>query len=133
MVTTAKPATAQKVDLTKTNSSAPQDRNSRSASNETEKLRRAWRSLVSSFLVTTRCAEKQCAKAGNITSKELEENVDQTFKARNEFRRQITILEAKLLGTAKETEALSSLMNSQPRIGRKRKRNTENGTHGILS
>jgi len=75
---------------------------------------------VSSFLVSTRCAEKHITKK-DMGGKELDESIEQTLKARNEFRRYITTVEAKLMGTAKETEAITGLINTQSRIGRKRK------------
>ena len=58
----------------------------------------------------------------------MEEAIEHTVKARQEFRRCITTIEAQLLGQAKETEALLGLLQSQPRLGHKRKRQeAENG------
>ncbi|KAI2493095.1 hypothetical protein MHU86_21443 [Fragilaria crotonensis] len=121
MVTTQKPESATKPD-----SSSGQDEK-RSSTTDVGKLSRAWRSLVSSIVVTTRSAEK-VATNPDSNSKELEDAVEQTVKARQEFRRCITTLEAQLLGQAKETEALLGLLQSQPRLGHKRKRQElENG------
>ncbi len=78
--------------------------------------------------MTTRSAEK-VATNPETSAKELEEAVEQTVKARQEFRRCITTIEAQLLGQAKETEALLGLLQSQPRLGHKRKRQErENGS-----
>jgi hypothetical protein len=120
MVTTQKPETPSKP--------APSEEK-RSTTSETEKLSRAWRSLVSSIVVTTRAADKLATRP-DTNAKELEDAVDQTLRARQDFRRFVTTIEAKLLGQAKETEALAGLLQSQPRVGHKRKlRDAENGSH----
>lgn len=84
---------------------------------------------MSAVVVSTRAADKHSKQARQATdaavmarnNKELEEAVDQTLRARNDFRRYVTAMEATLLGQAKETEALVGLLQSQPRMGRKRK------------
>lgn len=119
MVTTQKPESAG-------GPSAAATSRADKRSTENEKLGRAWRSLVSSIIVTTRAADKVTARADGNT-KELEEAVDQTLRARNDVRRYVTSIEANLMGQAKETEALAGLLQSQPRMGRKRKRAQENG------
>jgi hypothetical protein len=97
---------------------------SSSSTSEAEKLSRAWRSLVSAVIVATRAADKhskQQQQPDVRINKELEDAVDQTLRARNDFRRYVTAMEANLLGQAKETEALVGMLQSQPRLGRKRK------------
>mmetsp|Transcript_16605 Transcript_16605/g.27519 ORF Transcript_16605/g.27519 Transcript_16605/m.27519 type:complete len:146 (+) Transcript_16605:60-497(+) len=133
MVSTQKPeasnrpsgASSQQSD-NKRPASAAAAATSSTPTSETEKLSRAWRSLVSAVVVATRAADKHSKQArggGDATrhNKELEEAVDQTLRARNDFRRYVTATEATLLGQAKETEALVGMLQSQPRMGRKRK------------
>lgn len=115
MVTTQKPETPTKADP------HAGSEEKRSTTTDADKLARTWRALVSSIVVTTRAAEK-LASQPDASGNELEEAVEQTVRARQEFRRYVTTIEAKLLGQAKETEALTGMLQSQPSIGNKRKR-----------
>jgi hypothetical protein len=126
MVTTQKPETP-----TKTDPHASSDEK-RSTTTDIDKLARSWRSLVSSIVVTTRAAEK-LALHPNASGKELDDAVEQTVRARQDFRRYLTTIEAKLLGQAKETEALTGMLQSQPSTGCKRKRlDTDSGKYAEI-
>ena len=93
---------------------------------DTDKLKRAWRSLASSVVVSTRAAEKAAIKK-NQDTKELDDAVMTLLRARSDFRRYVTTIEANLLGQAEENEALEGLLRSQPCMGRKRKRGGGDG------
>jgi hypothetical protein len=84
-------------------------------------LRRAWRSFASTIVVAARAA----GKAKDASTKELDDAVVSVLRGRIMFRRSVTHVEAKLTGQAQEMEALEGCMRSQPSVGRKRKRDTQ--------
>lgn len=111
---------------------------------EEDRLGRAWRSLASTVVMATQKAEK-CAsqlkppssqsssqqpnhpivKPSKESLKDLDESVVHFLKTRIEYGRNISHLEAKLQGKAKEMETMDCYLRSQPRLGRKRKRHRE--------
>mmetsp|Transcript_28242 Transcript_28242/g.83208 ORF Transcript_28242/g.83208 Transcript_28242/m.83208 type:complete len:133 (-) Transcript_28242:93-491(-) len=114
-------------------SSVPGDTENHSAGSKKEdptstRLRRAWRSFASSLVVAARAAEKSAKTAsakGSATEAEkkaVDDALVTMLRARSELRRVGSLVEARLRGNAKETEALELCLRSQPCIGRKRKR-----------
>jgi hypothetical protein len=94
---------------------------------EAGNLSRAWRSLVSSVIVTKRSAEKLSSNSDpqqqQNSKKEFEEATKQTVRAREELRRCITALESQILRQVTETAELSAMLLCQPKVaGQKRKR-----------
>ena len=91
----------------------------RTTAHSIDKLRRSWRSLASSIVVTVQAAEKAATRpSGN---KELDDAIVTNVRARMEFRRYCSLMEGALRGQAKESEALEGMLRSQPNMGRKRK------------
>ena len=106
-------------------------------------VRRAFRSFASALIVAARHAEKVAIAGGSVTPQisnttsdkskagnnkngkdPLDESVGMVIKQRHGFRRAVVILEGKLRGNAKESEALHCCLRSQPCVGgRKRKFN----------
>mmetsp|Transcript_30894 Transcript_30894/g.55984 ORF Transcript_30894/g.55984 Transcript_30894/m.55984 type:complete len:132 (-) Transcript_30894:1487-1882(-) len=87
-------------------------------------VRRSFRSFASSLIVAARQAEKVAAMSGPDTplDKTAKEAVEMILKQRQSVRRTATILEGKLRGNVKESEALHCCLRSQPCVGgRKRK------------
>lgn len=79
-----------------------------------------------------RAAEK-AAKENKSDAKEVDDAIVTTLRARSEFRKQLTLLEGKLTGQAQEIEALESCMRSQPRLGKRKRRQTDGETIVPLS
>mmetsp|Transcript_33806 Transcript_33806/g.72061 ORF Transcript_33806/g.72061 Transcript_33806/m.72061 type:complete len:134 (-) Transcript_33806:297-698(-) len=101
-----------------------------SSSDSTDKdgafnVRRSFRSFASALIVAARQAEKVAAASGPdtlATDKTTKETVDMILKQRQSVRRTATILEGKLRGNVKESEALHCFLRSQPCVrGKKRK------------
>jgi hypothetical protein len=90
-----------------------------------ERLGKAWRNLASSVVSCFHKAEKSASEKErdtfNKTCKELDESVLTFIRARMEWHRLISHVEAKLQGQAEEMEALECYVRTQPRLG-KRKR-----------
>ena len=93
---------------------------SSSEDHSTTRLRRSWRSFVSTIVVAARAANK----TKDLSDKALDDAVVSVLRSRIEFRRNVTHVEGKLTGQAQGTEALEGCMKSQPCVGRKRKRDT---------
>ena len=96
---------------------------STSASHHEDRLSRTWRHLISSVFHATSKAE-QLANAADVASiKEIDDAVVAFLRARLEWGRNLSFLEAKLEGKAKEMEVLQHYSRTQPCLGfRKRKR-----------
>lgn len=93
-----------------------------------DRLHRTWRTLESSLVVAAQKAEKAAAepKPSKPQLKELDEQVVSLLRTRVDWSRLLSYLEAKLEGTAKETEVLQHYHRSQPRLeSRKRKREAD--------
>lgn len=117
MATTGKPASPTKKAAAKkasASSASSSSKNQPYQFTDADKLKQKWRSLVSSVVVANRAAEKA---AGRPDSKELDDAVMTTLRSRNDFRRYAAIIEASLLGQAKENEALEALFRSTPCLG----------------
>mmetsp|Transcript_19344 Transcript_19344/g.33189 ORF Transcript_19344/g.33189 Transcript_19344/m.33189 type:complete len:132 (+) Transcript_19344:65-460(+) len=94
-------------------------------------VRRSFRSFASALIVAARQAEKVAATSvpGTPATKEsaahdktLKDAVEMILKQRQTLRRTATMLEGKLRGNVKESEALHCCFRSQPCVGgRKRK------------
>jgi hypothetical protein len=92
---------------------------------EEDRLGRAWRSLASSLVMSFQKAEKAAQDPqppAREVLKELDEAVVTFLRTRMDWGRQISHIEATLQGKAQEMEAFDCYMRSQPRLGRKRKR-----------
>ena len=83
-----------------------------------------WRRLWQRYTQSVIHADRTAVKAKDPASKELGDAVVGMLRCNVDLRRTLTYLEAKLTGQAQETEALEGCMRSQPRIGRKRKRDS---------
>ena len=129
MVTTQKPETVAKSAAPDSLTVSPGKPSSRSS--ETDKLRRSWRALITSIVVATRASDKVAARPDAAAKTELDEAVEQMLRARSEFRRHVSVIEAKLMGQAAEMEALAGHVQSQPRLGKRKRRETENGAPHI--
>ena len=78
------------------------------------------------FVGATHRAEKAAAEPTKTTLKELDEYVVSFLRARLEWGRLVSYLEAKLEGKEKEIATLQHYVRSQPTLGsRKRKREEE--------
>mmetsp|Transcript_6183 Transcript_6183/g.9463 ORF Transcript_6183/g.9463 Transcript_6183/m.9463 type:complete len:273 (-) Transcript_6183:489-1307(-) len=104
------------------------------------KIRKSWRQVVSSAVITFRTADKFRAKLAAVQqqhpsldtspmlfSKEVDEGIVTSLRARADFRKNLTVLEGKVSGQAQEAEALESCRRTQSRLGgggqgRRRKR-----------
>jgi len=88
-------------------------------------VRRSFRSFASALIVAARQAEKVAATSGSdkpAPDKTTKEAIEMILKQRQAVRRMATILEGKLRGNVKESEALHCCLRSQPCVGgRKRK------------
>lgn len=96
-------------------------------------LRKSFRSFASALIVTARSAEKVVAaditatdpakrKAAKDAQTQLDSAVQMILKQRQSVRRTATLLESKLRGNVKESEALHCCLRSQPCVGGGRKR-----------
>jgi hypothetical protein len=77
--------------------------------------------------MSTQKAEKAAAveQPTRENLKELNDAVVTFLRARMEWGRQISYIEAKLQGKAQENETMDCYLRCQPRLGRKRKRHTQ--------
>ena len=116
--------------VTKPTSSAkepPSKHTSESRDEHTEKsLRTLYRSYLSTVIVSSRTVDKIAQiPAGEKDKKdaELKKAVGAVVSTASKIKRKATILEERLCGNAKESEALHFLQRSQPtwNTGRKRK------------
>jgi hypothetical protein len=73
-------------------------------------------------VVVSQKEEKAVADPNKATLKELDECVVGFLRTRVDWGRLVSYLEAKLEGKAKEMEILQNYVRSQPKLGRKRKR-----------
>ena len=91
---------------------------------QVDKLKQKWRSLVSSIVVAHRTADKN--SSSTTITKELDEAVLTTLKARNDFRKYVALIESNLLGQAQENAELAALYRSEPSCaGRRKRKRTE--------
>mmetsp|Transcript_20321 Transcript_20321/g.28276 ORF Transcript_20321/g.28276 Transcript_20321/m.28276 type:complete len:241 (-) Transcript_20321:1202-1924(-) len=98
------------------------------------KIRKSWRQVVSSAVITFRTADKFRVKlaavqqqnphldTSSMFSKEVDEGIVTSLRARADFRKNLTVLEGKISGQAQEAEALESCRRTQSRLGRKRRK-----------
>lgn len=94
-----------------------------SHSQHEDRLARTWRHLISSVFNATAKAEQIATSTDVASVKEIDEAVVAFLRARLEWGRNISFLEAKLEGKAKEMEVLQHFVRTQPCLGtRKRKR-----------
>jgi hypothetical protein len=99
----------------------PERNSAESSSHSEDRLSRTWRHLISSVFHATSKAEQTTAEVASI--KEIDDAVVAFLRARLEWGRNISFLEAKLEGKAKEMEVLQHYSRTQPCLGlRKRKR-----------
>jgi hypothetical protein len=87
-----------------------------------ERLSKVWRSKASSIVGFFQKAEKTAKETTKENCKELDDAVLVYLRARMEWHRLISHVEAKLQGKAQEMEALENYVRTQPRLGKKRKR-----------
>ena len=116
---------------TRSRSGSIEERKSSQDENCAASLRRSFRSFVSSLIVAARSAEKLShvgTAANNGTGKSTQESQSQFDSAvkiilqqRQSVRQTASLLEGKLRGNAKESEALLCSLQSLPCVGVKRK------------
>ncbi len=115
-------------------SGKPAAKQSSSSSNDNaaHNVRRAFRSFESSVIVAVRQAEKvassstkeRSSSSGDTAAKsQMDESIELMIKHKQSVRRTATLLEGKIRGNVKESEALHCTLRSQPCVvgGRKRK------------
>ncbi|GAX16089.1 hypothetical protein FisN_20Hu234 [Fistulifera solaris] len=108
------------MEATGTETNQP-ERNSTESSHPEDRLSKTWRHLISSVFHATSKAEQTTADVASI--KEIDDAVVAFLRARLEWGRNISFLEAKFEGKAKEMEVLQHYSRTQPCLGlRKRKR-----------
>lgn len=96
---------------------------STSTSHHEDRLSRTWRHLISTVFNATSKAEQLASGADAASIREIDDAVVAFLRARLEWGRNISFLEAKLEGKAKEMEVLQHYSRTQPCLGfRKRKR-----------
>ena len=91
-----------------------------------ERLGKVWRHLASSIVGLIGKAEKAGSDPTPAHRKELDESVLSVLRTRMEWHRLMSHVEARLQGKAQEMEALDCYVRTQPRLGRKRKRPSDN-------
>ena len=106
---------------------------------EKSNVRRSFRNYVSALIMATRTAEKAATASNSepsfkentiILDKSIKDSVDTMVRQRQVLRQATTMLEGKLRGNMKESEALLCCLKSQPCVGGERKRKftmTKNG------
>lgn len=116
-------------DASKASSSAISKQTSESSKDEylDKTLRKQYRSYLSTIIVTSRTVDKIAQSTSDRNSDkedaELKKSVQAVVSTANKMKRTATMLEERLCGNAKESEALHFFHRSQPtwHTGRKRK------------
>eukprot|EP00429_Kryptoperidinium_foliaceum_P005229 CAMPEP_0176008928 /NCGR_PEP_ID=MMETSP0120_2-20121206/3991_1 /TAXON_ID=160619 /ORGANISM="Kryptoperidinium foliaceum, Strain CCMP 1326" /LENGTH=160 /DNA_ID=CAMNT_0017341715 /DNA_START=130 /DNA_END=612 /DNA_ORIENTATION=+ len=89
-----------------------------------DRLPKIWRHLVSSMANSLHKAEKAGADSSQENCRELNDSVVTFLRTRMEYHRILGNVEAKLQGREQEREALEGYVRTQPKLG-KRKRKQE--------
>jgi hypothetical protein len=103
-------------------------------------LRRTYRSFASTLTIAAKAADKLSAakesdseKSHEDLEKQLKDAVRMTLNQRQIMRERATLLEGRLCGNAKESEALHCMLRSTPCVGgRKRKFSLENDVPKVM-
>ena len=87
-----------------------------------DRLERTWKSISNWLILVAQHAQKAEAGTDSASIKEMDEDIVNFLRAKRDWGRTISYLEAKLEGTAKEVETLQHYVRTQSKLGKKRKR-----------